>query len=110
MCLAVPGQIVESSGDEAVVDLQGNRLKISTLLTPEVRLGDWVLVHAGFAITQIEEADALETWDYLRQAYDGPDSAQVLSDAGAPTAPPTPGIQPFDKFPPDVRSTNGGGV
>ena len=69
MCLAVPGKIVERDGEEAVVDLQGSRLKISVLLAPEANVGDWVLVHAGFAITQIEEADALETWEYLRAAY-----------------------------------------
>ncbi len=69
MCLAVPGQIMEHSGEEAVVDLQGNRLRISTVLTPETRVGDWVLIHAGFAITQLDQADALETWEYLRAAY-----------------------------------------
>jgi hydrogenase expression/formation protein HypC len=68
MCLAVPAQITERNGDEAVVDLQGSRLRISALLTPEAGVGDWVLVHAGFAITQLDEAAARETWDYLRQA------------------------------------------
>ena len=67
MCLAVPGKILEQSGDEAVVDLQGNQLKVSTVLTPDANVGSWVLIHAGFAITQLEEHDALETWDYLRQ-------------------------------------------
>jgi len=69
MCLAVPGQIIECSGEDAVVDLQGNRMRISTILTPDILVGNWVLVHAGFAITQIDETDALETWDYLRGAY-----------------------------------------
>lgn len=69
MCLAVPAKVVECTGDEAVVDLQGNALRISKILTPEVVRGDWVLVHAGFAITRLEEADARETWDYLRQAF-----------------------------------------
>jgi len=66
MCLAVPGKIVECGNDEAVVDFQGNRLRISTVLTPETAVGDWVLVHAGFAISTIDEQDALETWEYLR--------------------------------------------
>ncbi len=66
MCLAVPGRIIECHADEALVDFQGNRLRISTLLTPEAAIGDWVLVHAGFAISTIDEKDALETWDYLR--------------------------------------------
>jgi hydrogenase expression/formation protein HypC len=71
MCLAVPGKIVECAGDEAVVDLQGNRLRISTVLTPEAAVGDWVLAHAGFAISLIEEEQALETWEWLRMMSDG---------------------------------------
>jgi hydrogenase expression/formation protein HypC len=79
MCLAVPAQVVDCSGDEATVDLQGSSLRVSTIMTPGVGRGDWVLVHAGFAITQLDEADARETWDYLRQAFPellepGPDS------------------------------------
>jgi len=66
MCLAVPGKVMERDGDQAVVDLQGNRLTVSTMLTPEAGPGDWVLIHAGFAITQLEEKDALETWEYLQ--------------------------------------------
>ncbi|MEW6249009.1 MAG: HypC/HybG/HupF family hydrogenase formation chaperone [Planctomycetota bacterium] len=69
MCLAVPGQIVECSGDEAVVDLQGNTLRVSKVLTPGAGPGDWVLIHAGFAIAQLNEVEARETWDYLRQAF-----------------------------------------
>lgn len=68
MCLAVPGKVLARSGDEATVDLQGNQLRISTVLTPEVSPGDWVLIHAGFAISQLDEREALETWDYLRLA------------------------------------------
>ena len=78
MCLAVPGKVIERRDDEAVVDLQGNRLRVCTALTPEVAVGDWVLVHAGFAITQLDEADARETWDYLRQAF--PDLAVEAAD------------------------------
>lgn len=68
MCLAVPGKLVECDGDSAIVDLQGNRLAISKVLTPTARPGQWVLVHAGFAISEIDERDALDTWDYLREA------------------------------------------
>ena len=65
MCLAVPGRVLEQSGETAVVDFQGNRLTVSTALTPEVRCGDWVLVHAGFAISAIDESEARQTWTYL---------------------------------------------
>ena len=85
MCLAVPGKVIECSGDEAVVDLQGNTLRVSKILTPEVGTGDWVLVHAGFAIAQLDEAEALETWDYLRQVLgDGATEAGPEADVGRP--------------------------
>jgi hydrogenase expression/formation protein HypC len=71
MCLAVPGKIVECREAEAWVDLQGNRLQVSTVLVPEAGLGDWVLVHAGFALSKVEEQDALQTWDYLREIWGG---------------------------------------
>jgi hydrogenase expression/formation protein HypC len=67
MCLAVPGQIIDAHEDEAVVDFQGNRLTVSTVLTPDVRVGDWVLVHAGFTLTTLPEDEARETWSYLEQ-------------------------------------------
>ena len=69
MCLAVPGKIIERDEDQALVDLQGNRLRVNMALTPDATVGHWVLVHAGFAITTIEEQDALETWSYLRQCF-----------------------------------------
>lgn len=71
MCLAVPGKVVECLGGEAVVDFLGNSASVSIVLTPEAQVGDWVLVHAGFAITRIDESAALETWEYLREAYGG---------------------------------------
>ncbi len=87
MCLAVPARIIEVDGEQARVDLQGNTLSVRTTLTPDVRPGDWVLVHAGFAITPLEERDALLTWDYLR----GIEPQTVLDDAGgAPGAEPNP--------------------
>lgn len=68
MCLAVPGQIVQVEGDSATVDFQGNRMRICCALTPSVQPGDWVLVHAGFAISELDEQAARETWDYLNEA------------------------------------------
>ncbi len=70
MCLAVPGKVVECGEEDLLVDCQGNRLTVCKVLTPEVSLGDWVLVHAGFSVSLIDEKDALETWDYLEQCYD----------------------------------------
>lgn len=85
MCLAVPAKVVECRGDEAIVDLQGNTLCVSKILTPEAGVGDWVLVHAGFAISQLDEAEARETWDYLRQVI----GEEELTGVEAPeTSPP----------------------
>jgi len=73
VCLAVPGRIIEISGEMALVDVQGNRTRISCVLTPDARPNDWVLVHAGFAISQLDERLARETWDFLDSS--GRDSA-----------------------------------
>ena len=67
MCLAIPARIVQLDGDHAIADAMGNRWQIRTTLTPEVRLGDLVLVHAGYAISTVEEAEANETWELLKQ-------------------------------------------
>ena len=58
MCLAVPARIVELDGDKAVVDALGNRWRARTTLTPEVKLGDIILIHAGFSITKVDEEEA----------------------------------------------------
>ena len=62
MCLAVPARIVELEADNAVVDAMGNRFKANTSLLENVKLGDIVLVHAGFAIATVDEEEARETW------------------------------------------------
>lgn len=67
MCLAVPGRIVELVGDDAVVDAMGNRFNAKTTLVPEAKMGDIVLVHAGFAIAQIDEEEAKETWAVISE-------------------------------------------
>ena len=69
MCLAVPARVVDRADDLATVDMQGNKLDISCVFTPEARPGDWVLVHAGFAISTLDEAEAMETWGYLKACY-----------------------------------------
>lgn len=59
MCLAVPSKIVEIDGYTATVDVMGLRKKISLMLLPEEpQIGDYVLVHAGFAINKIESSEA----------------------------------------------------
>jgi hydrogenase expression/formation protein HypC len=76
MCLAVPGKIVainqnaesEPEGRLATVDFQGTRVEVSLAFAPEAELGSWVLVHAGFAINTLDEDDARQTWQYLKEA------------------------------------------
>ena len=61
MCLAVPAQVISLAGQEAEVDFGGVRRRISVVLTPEVRVGDYVLIHTGFAIQVLDEDEARET-------------------------------------------------
>ena len=65
MCLAVPAKLVSRSDNNAVADLHGNRMQISAVLVPDAIPGDWVLVHAGFAIQRLSDEDAQKTWDIL---------------------------------------------
>jgi len=62
------------------VDFQGTRIEVSLAVVPEARAGDWVLVHAGVAIARLEAEDALETWNYLREAGMAPDQEQQSED------------------------------
>lgn len=67
MCLAIPARIVEMEGDRAVADAMGTRWNIRTTLTPEVGVGDLVLVHAGYAITKVDEEEARKTWEIFEE-------------------------------------------
>ena len=67
MCLAIPARIVELEGDNAVVDVMGNRFRAKTTLLPEIKVGSLVLVHAGFAISIVDEEEARKTWDLVEQ-------------------------------------------
>ena len=67
MCLAIPARIIELEGDKAVVDAMGNRWKAKTTLLPDAKLGDLVLVHAGFAISLVDEEEAKKTWELFAE-------------------------------------------
>jgi len=68
MCLGVPAKVVEKmENDVARVDVNGNHTEISIRLTPEVEIGQYVLVHAGFAMEIIDESIAMETMQYLEE-------------------------------------------
>ncbi|MDD3853925.1 MAG: HypC/HybG/HupF family hydrogenase formation chaperone [Syntrophomonadaceae bacterium] len=68
MCLGVPAKVIElMANDVARVDVNGNQTEISVRLTPEVRINEYVLVHAGFAMEIIDKSIALETMQYLEE-------------------------------------------
>jgi hydrogenase expression/formation protein HypC len=79
MCLAVPARIVELQEDRALVDAMGTRFKARTTLLPEVKIGDLVLVHAGFAISQVDEDEAQKTWELLAQINEYIDNPNKIS-------------------------------
>ena len=68
MCLAMPMKVVEINGDEGIGELGGVRRKVSFQLLDKVELGNYVLVHAGFAIAVVDEEDARETIDAMDEA------------------------------------------
>ncbi len=72
MCLAVPGKIISIEGTDTLlrsgrVDFAGIVKQINLSYVPEARIGDYVLVHVGFAISTIDEAEAHQVFEYLRQ-------------------------------------------
>ena len=77
MCLGIPGQVidvVDRPGGLARVDISGVRREVSVALVDEpqqpIEVGDWVLVHVGFALAQIHEHDVATTLALLREAID----------------------------------------
>ena len=62
MCLAIPARVVEiSDGDNAIVDLAGVRKDISLALVEDVQVGDYVIVHVGYALSKLDAAEAAQT-------------------------------------------------
>ena len=68
MCLAIPSKIVKIEDNVATIDVDGVRREASLLLVENPVVGDYVIVHAGFAINKINEEDALESLKLLREA------------------------------------------
>ncbi|TAK95536.1 HypC/HybG/HupF family hydrogenase formation chaperone [Patescibacteria group bacterium] len=62
MCLAIPGKIVAINGQQAVVDFDGVRKEINVSLV-SVKVGEYVIVHAGFAIEKLNQKEAFEIID-----------------------------------------------
>jgi hydrogenase expression/formation protein HypC len=72
MCLAVPGKILSISGDEPLlrtgrVNFGGIIKEVSLAYVPEAQVGDYVIVHVGFAISTLDEQEAQRVFEYLRE-------------------------------------------
>ena len=67
MCLAVPLRLVSVNGTDAVGEVGGIQREVSVMMTPDVKVGDYVIVHAGFAIQVLDQKEAEENLDLLRQ-------------------------------------------
>ncbi|MGD0573978.1 MAG: HypC/HybG/HupF family hydrogenase formation chaperone [Anaerolineales bacterium] len=86
MCLAVPGKILEihqtDGVDMAQVDFEGVRREACLMYLPEAKVGDYVLVHVGFAMSLVSQEEALASLDLLRQvASAGAEDDTVAGDA-----------------------------
>lgn len=71
MCLAVPGKIMSISGDSFLrtgrVNFSGITKEVSLAYVPDANIGDYVIVHVGFAISKVDETEALKVFEYLRE-------------------------------------------
>jgi hydrogenase expression/formation protein HypC len=80
MCLAIPAKVISIKGDSAVVDVAGIRREASVMMTPAVKVGDYIIMHAGFAIQILDTKDAEETLKLLEQiAASEPGTVQIDS-------------------------------
>jgi hydrogenase expression/formation protein HypC len=88
MCLAIPGKIESISGDDPLSRMGkinfGGILKEACLAyVPEAKVGDYVIVHVGFALSRVDEAEANQVFEYLREMQELTD----LEDSGAGVSP-----------------------
>jgi hydrogenase expression/formation protein HypC len=71
MCLAVPGKVLSITGDDlrrsGQVSFGGVVKEVNLAYVPEANVGDYVVVHVGFALSVVDEAEAKQTFEYLRQ-------------------------------------------
>ncbi len=68
MCLAIPSKIIEMENSVGTALFEGVTRKVSLLLLDDVKIGDWVIVHAGFAIQKLDESMAMESLNIIREA------------------------------------------
>ena len=98
MCLAIPGRVVRVWDDGpaarmAEVDFDGLVRTANLVFTPEVGVGDYVIVHAGLATTRLPEAEALEAQRYAREMRERGEQEAAALEGRAPAGPST-GVHP----------------
>jgi hydrogenase expression/formation protein HypC len=71
MCLAIPMRLIQRTDVVGVAEVDGVRREVSLMLQPEAKEGDWVLIHAGFAIGVVDEVEAQATIALMREVADG---------------------------------------
>ena len=67
MCLAIPMKVIEIKNSEGIVELGGVQREVNLQLVEDVNVGDYILIHAGFAIQKLDREEAEKTLSYLRQ-------------------------------------------
>jgi hydrogenase expression/formation protein HypC len=71
MCLGIPAKVIEVDESKyGKIDYLGTKVKTNFYLLEDVKKGDWVIVHAGFAISKLNEEEAKETMDLIREYID----------------------------------------
>jgi hydrogenase expression/formation protein HypC len=101
MCLAVPGKITSISGEDPLmrtgkVDFGGILKEVSLAYVPEAKLGDYVIVHVGFALSRVDEEEAKQVFEYLREMEELSD----LQEGKTGVSPATPAVSPPSVGPP----------
>ena len=75
MCLAIPGKVESVAGDDPItrmgrINFGGIIKEVSLAYVPEVKIGDYVIVHVGFALSKVDEDEAAKVFEYLKQMED----------------------------------------
>ena len=81
MCLAVPVKVLQIDGLKALGELGGLACQVSIMLVPDTQVGDYVLLHAGFAIQKLDEKEAEETIRLFAEIAEGMQNTTNLSEA-----------------------------
>ena len=101
MCLAIPGKITSISGEDPLmrtgkVDFGGILKDVSLAYVPEAQVGDYVIVHVGFALSRVDEAEAQQVFEYLREM----EELSELEESRAGVSPGSPVPSPSPPVPP----------